>query len=274
MPTQDRKRSARRILLVLLMAICLFGAGVLATLGAMELSERRQGDDFYTQLAGSAAAEPEKTQKITPKPTPLATRKATPQATVQPTQAAPEKDLAALRQTCPDLVGWITIADSIVDYPIVQGQDNDFYLHHLADQSPNAAGSIMMDCVNNPDFQDTITILHGHHMRSGSMFGDLEDYKRADYYRDHATIRLHTLSGSYDVAVFAAYTVDGFEFGYPTSFKDQAEFDTFIRRATSATPYETGVAPEFGDRMLMLSTCDYAYDGARFVVLGRIIENS
>ena len=181
-----------------------------------------------------------------------------------------EIDFGALRQTCPDAVGWLRIAGTVVDYPIVQGEDNDFYLTHLADGTPNSSGSIMLDRANAGDFSDTVSILHGHHMRSGSMFGDLDAYEDEAFYRAHPTIRLCTPAGDCDVAVFAAYTVDGYAFGYPTSFADEASFDAFVRRAVSATGYETGVEVAWGDRILLLSTCAYAYDGARFVVLGKI----
>ena len=152
----------------------------------------------------------------------------------------------------------------------MQGEDNDFYLTHLADGTPNSSGSIMLDRANAGDFSDTVSILHGHHMRSGSMFGDLDAYEDEAFYRAHPTIRLCTPAGDCDVAVFAAYTVDGYAFGYPTSFADEASFDAFVRRAVSATGYETGVEVAWGDRILLLSTCAYAYDGARFVVLGKI----
>ena len=163
-------------------------------------------------------------------------------------------------------------ADSVIDYPVVLGQDNDFYLHHLPDGTANGAGSIMMDAANSGDFGEAVNILHGHHMRNGSMFGRLEAYKREAYYRAHPVMRLYTPAGDCDVAVFAACTVNGYTFGYPTSFEDEAAFAQFVRKAVSATAYETDVTVAYGDRILLLSTCAYAYSGARFVVMGKIEE--
>lgn len=316
-----RGRRVGRALLVLLLLICLIGAAYLAYMGAMELMERKEGDDFYAQLAAAVEdTEAQQTERTsisaheteiptvqatetlapTMPPAPTAEPAATPEetptlqanvpmetwiapATLQPIteQATPapttfvnysEIDFPTIWQTCPDVVGWIRLNDSVIDYPVVLGEDNDFYLHHLPDGTANKAGSIMMDQANSGDFTEAVNILHGHHMRSGSMFGRLADYKQEEYYKAHPTIRLYTPAGDYDVAVFAAYTVNGYTFGYPTSFEDEAAFTQFVRKAVSATPYETGVELQYGDRILLLSTCAYSYTGARFVVMGKIIE--
>lgn len=204
---------------------------------------------------------PTETPWYTPKPTPSPT----------PFINRSEIDFPSIWQTCPDVVGWIRLADSVIDYPVVLGQDNDFYLHHLPDGTANGAGSIMMDAANSGDFGEAVNILHGHHMRNGSMFGRLEAYKREAYYRAHPVIRLYTPAGDCDVAVFAACTVNGYTFGYPTSFEDEAAFAQFVRKAVSATAYETDVTVAYGDRILLLSTCAYAYSGARFVVMGKLL---
>ncbi|MDO5378989.1 MAG: class B sortase [Clostridia bacterium] len=183
-----------------------------------------------------------------------------------------ELDFEALRADCPDAVGWIRIEGTVIDYPIVQGEDNIFYLKHLPDGTPNAAGSILMDRVNAPDFSDDVTILHGHHMRSGAMFGDLDEYKREAYYLAHPTMRLFTPDGDYDVAIFAAYSVDGATFAYPTVFSGEEGFTEFLNRALSRTPWSADVDVRYGDRLLMLSTCAYAYENERFLVVGKILD--
>lgn len=198
------------------------------------------------------------TQQPVPEPTPFVNRS--------------EIDFPTLWQTCPDVVGWIRIEDTVIDYPIVLGEDNDFYLEHLPDGTSNKAGSIMMDQANSGKFLEAVNILHGHHMRNDTMFGRLDDYAKEKFYQAHAVIQLFTPAGDYDVAVFAACTVNGYTFGYPTFFEDEAAFMQFIRKAVSATPYETEIEVEYGDRILLLSTCAYSYSGARYVVMGKILE--
>lgn len=259
-------------------------------MGFAELRERQRGEEFYANLAASvgngaenynkadvidAVLQPEETTAsgaLAPDETGLHSETESAQTVQEPGVNQSEIDFQALWQTCPDVVGWLRIEDSGIDYPIVLGEDNDFYLHHLPDGTENKAGSIMMDEANTGLFLETINILHGHHMRNGSMFGSLDDYNDEEYYRTHSTIRLYTPAGDYNVAVFAAYTVNGYTFGYPTSFDDEAEFEQFIRKAVSATSYKTGVEVEYGDRILMLSTCAYSYNGARYVVMGKILE--
>ena len=299
---KHKHTGARRALLVLILLASLAGAGFLGYLGVTELLEGKAGSDFYADLASAARVEttpvPTPAPTGTPTPVPALTVADTP-SPLQPAgpdapeQLAPEEpeelltlptpepaatprqsamDFAALRQTCPDLVGWIRLEDSIIDYPVVQGEDNDYYLYHLADGTENKSGAIMMDVANAPDFTDAVTILHGHHMRGGAMSGHLSDYKKESYYRTHPVLQLFTPEGDYDVAVFAACTVNGYTFGYPVSFVDETEFDNFVRKAVSSTPYETGVSVRYGDRLLVLSTCAYSFEGARYVVMGKILE--
>ena len=272
------RRRFRRFLLVVLLLACLAGAGYLGYMGFAELRERQQGEEFYANLAasvGNGAADGNADgNMIGVSPDAAGLRYETgliPSGQTGHADNVSEIDFQTIWQTCPDVVGWLRIDDSGVDYPIVLGEDNDFYLHHLPDGTENAAGSIMMDEANSGLFQETVNIIHGHHMRNGSMFGNLDDYGDEEYYRAHSVLRLYTPAGDYDVAVFAAYTVNGYTFGYPTSFDDEAAFDQFIRKAISATPYETGVDVAYGDRILMLSTCAYSYNGARYVVMGKIL---
>ncbi|MGN1019705.1 MAG: class B sortase [Aristaeellaceae bacterium] len=289
---KHKHTGARRALLVLILLASLGGAGLLGYLGATELLESKAGSDFYAALASAAKV------TVTPAPTPSMTDAATPAPAEAIDPDAPEElppedgeltpllptpeptatprqsvmDFAALQETCPDLVGWIRLEDSIIDYPVAQGEDNEYYLYHLADGTENKSGTIMMDVANAPDFTDAVTILHGHHMRGGAMFGQLSYYKKESYYQTHSVIQLFTPEGDYDVAVFAACTVNGYTFGYPVSFADETEFDAFVRKAVSSTPYETGVTVSYGDRLLVLSTCAYTFEGARYVVMGKILE--
>lgn len=242
-----------RTALTLVAVAMILGAVVLAGLAFHELGQRRTGAGFYARLAqGQERA----TQEGETAP--------------DPTRPSSQLDFDTLRQTCPDIVGWITIDDSVIDYPIVQGEDDDFYLHHLADQTENPSGAIMMEWVNDSRFGDTVTILHGHNMADDTMFGDLDQYRFRDYYLSHPTITLYTPDGDYEVEIFAAFVVDGEVFGYPIDFATREDFDVFIRKAVSSSRYETGVEVNYGDRILLLSTCAYTFWGARYIVLGKI----
>lgn len=265
----------KRAFLLLLFLLCVSVAAYFGYKSMAEIAERKQGDGFYASLLAQVdlGAMPAETKM------PLGTAMGTENdiarendAAETPVQRQSEIDFDVLRMSCPDVVGWLRIEGTVIDYPIVQGVDNEYYLNHLPNRTANSNGSIMMDQANNGKFGNAVNILHGHHLRNGSMFGNLDAYKEEAYYQEHPVIRLYTPKGDCDVAIFAAYTVNGYTFGYPTAFKTEADFDAFIRKAVSSTAYETDVAVNFGDRLLMLSTCAYSYEGARFIVLGKIVE--
>ena len=286
-------RGARSAIAVVALMLCLSGSGILGYLAWRERQDRRAGEAFYSALADRAAGmetaraeadagraspdvpsgahrmeqgEVEGTSQTAPEP-------ATDQSAPDLTQtAASQMDFDSLRQLYRDVVGWIRLEDSGVNYPIVQGEDNVYYLNHLPDGTPNEAGSILLDQANAPDFSDTVSILHGHHMRSGAMFGELENYAQESYFRAHPEMTLFTPEGDYRVQIFAACTVDGETFEYPTAFANAADFGAFVDEMRHATAYETPVEVAYGDRLLLLSTCAYSFREARFVVIGKLLK--
>jgi len=268
MNAQQKSKKRRTILLVLLIVNCLLGAAVLVVFGIQELRDRRQGEAFYAEQGDQFDV-----QMSAPTPVPAA-----PEASPVPTEAPhgwealgpSSKDFAAMTAEWPDVKAWIRIPDSKIDYPVVQGTDNDFYLTHLPDGKKNDGGSIMMDVSNEADFSDAVTILHGHHMKSGSMFGDLDLYEEESYYKEHPVIELYTPKGDVRAEIFAVFYVNSLEFTYPTNFADAAAYDAFIAMCKSESDYDTGITPQYGDTLLMLSTCSYVYDEARLLVMAKL----
>lgn len=308
---EKQPRGKIRVPVALMLVLCMSAAVFLGVLGVYGYTQERDGAGFYGSLSGAKQSAPQATPEadllFVPRREAAQTADEAAQtadeavqtageaqplpvfrpqgaatddeaqteeddAPAAPTGPLSEVDFDALRVTCPDIVGWIEIPGTVIDYPIVQGEDNIFYLKHLPDGTANVNGSIMMDQVNSPVFADDVTILHGHHMRSGAMFGDLDEYEREAYYLEHPMMRLYTPAGDYDVAIFAAYSVDGATFAYPTVFSGREGFEAFLHRARTRSYFQTDVEVEYGDRILMLSTCAYAYENERFLVVGKILE--
>lgn len=256
--------SSKQQIAAIALVICLAVAGWSGYMGISELLERKSGTDYYAELAASVhagAAEPTAAPTETPAPE-LS-------ALVEPTL-----DFDALRVEFPDLVGWIRIDDTSIDYPVVQGIDNDFYLTHLPNKEKNSSGSIMMDVACDPAFESAVTILHGHHMRSGAMFGDLDLYLEDGYFEAHPVIHLSTPGMNCDVEIFCVTIVDGRSYGYETSFEDEQAFAAFLEELTRDNAIDAEYEIEFGDRLLMLSTCDYSYEDARLLVVGKIMDQA
>ena len=101
-------------------------------------------------------------------------------------------DFDELAKINPDVVAWIKLDDSTINYPVVHGNDNQYYLEHLFDGTANHHGTVFVDAYNSPDFTDQNTAMYAHHMNDGTMFADLEKYKDPDWARTHSVIRLYT----------------------------------------------------------------------------------
>lgn len=258
-----------------MLTVCIGAAAFLCYQAWLELRERQAGEQYYETLAdelrtGEGKQTPAGGGNSGGGEQPALDGE---QPRVQDREEVhSQMDFAALWETCPDAVGWITIDGTVIDYPVVQGEDNSFYLKHLPDGRANAAGSIMMDVSCDGKFTDQVNILHGHHMRNKSMFGGLDSYKSEEYYRAHPVLQLYTPGGDHEVAIFAAFTVSGSSFGYPTGFATEGEFEDFVRACRDQSAFRTEVEVQWGDRLLVLSTCAYNFTGARFIVVGKIME--
>lgn len=192
----------------------------------------------------------------------------------EPEVPFPEVDFDALAEINPDVVGWITIPDTVINYPIAQAGNNDYYLKHLFTRQENAGGCIFLDASNMPDFSDWNNILYGHNMRNGSMFACLNEYKNQPFYNDHPTGQLITPNGNYTIEFFSGYVLSGWGDAWTVSFSDDADFDSWLMTSKSKSMFESPIMPTPEDRIVTLSTCTYEFDDARFVLLGILQEEA
>lgn len=178
------------------------------------------------------------------------------------------------------LIGWVKIADTVIDYPVMQTVNNEYYLDHNFHQEYDKNGSIFLDASCSIYPRSTNLIIYGHHMKSGKMFGSLQNYQSESYYKDHKYIEFDTIyeTGIYEVMfVFRdkVYSQEDVNFKY-YEFIDansEEEFNSYMDEMAAASYYDTGVIAEYGDQLLTLSTCDYQQDNGRFVVVARrVIE--
>ena len=180
--------------------------------------------------------------------------------------------MAALQEINPDVVGWIQIPETVVDYPIVQGPDNQYYLDRDWQRSHNRAGAIFMDYRNDPDAlaePQNHTILYGHHMRDGSMFRALVNYKEPGYLNDHPVIVIQDLYDSHAYEIFSVYVTTTDFYYIETEFPTAMEYVLFIKGLQKKSIHPSDVVLTAHDHVLTLSTCTYEYDDARFVVHAR-----
>lgn len=174
------------------------------------------------------------------------------------------------------LIGWVKIADTNIDYPVMQTTDNEYYLDHNLNQEYDKNGSIFMDKDCDVLKPSTNLILYGHHMKSGRMFGDLDEYSKQKYCEEHPYIQFDTIyeKGIYQVMyVFRSrvYSEEEVNFKY-YQFIDalsEQEFDSYMQEMAAMSLYDTGVTASYGDQLLTLSTCDYQEKDGRFVVVAK-----
>jgi len=189
-------------------------------------------------------------------------------------QALLEIDLAALRAVNEDVIGWIRIPDTKIDYPLLQWTDNDFYLKHTWKQVSNGSGSIFMECQNSPDFSDFNTIIYGHNMRNKSMFGSLRDYRSPQHVEKHPYVYIVNDRGILRYDIFAMHRAGVDTIMYGLKIDSEQKKTEFLRYAKDYSQIETDITPTFEDKILTLSTCSGAGYGTRWIVQGVLNEDA
>lgn len=187
-------------------------------------------------------------------------------ATSQPIGREPTLTFDKLLAINKDTIGWITLDDSAIDYPVVRGADNEFYLHHLFDGEKGNAGTIFMNCHNMPDFTDQNTLLFGHHMRNGAMFAGIEKYRDQDYYEAHPSMALYTPNRDYTVLWFAGFQIQSGS--VPIEFATESERAAYVEKALRKSDFSSTVTVAPEDRLLTLVTCAYSVEDSRYLLMG------
>lgn len=199
---------------------------------------------------------------------------AAPEASPEPTEPPviwPEVDFDHLRSINPDVVGWIYIEGTHINYPIVQAKDNKHYLKRMFDGKRNPAGCIFLDYRCEADFSGLHSILYGHHMKDDSMFADLVLYKEQSFYDSHPVALLITPTHKYKIALFSSYVAGNHDDSWQLDFGQQ-EFESWLRSKIKRSSFEAVSLPDGDENILTLSTCTYDYDGAKYILHGFVSE--
>ncbi len=179
-------------------------------------------------------------------------------------------DFDSMKKINPDCAAWIRIEDTEINYPVLQSEDNNYYLRRLIDGTWNICGSIFFDYRTDAGMTDRHSIIYGHNMRTHGMFTDLMKYKKQDFYDSHPTGYLFTPQGDYRVEFFAGYVASVNSGAWRTDFESDEDFEEWINEAVEKSTFKSGIIPTASDRILTLSTCSYEFRNARYVLLGVI----
>ena len=273
----------RKYLTVLLVVVFVVSTGLLIK---SKLDKKAAGESYLQaqQIAGlsgdTVAAETDATEQTLPtvpetqSTVPLETQ---PQTVWVPAAVEPDEhmenlaqtDLNALREVNPDVVGWIFLPGSQVNYPIVQGEDNQYYLEHTWDNQKNIAGSIFLEATNSPDLTDCRSILYGHNMINMSMFAILHYYANSYYVKQFPYAYLVTDEGVLRYEIYSTYQAAVDSKTYALEL-DHRHMPSFIQMTLDESEFDMGIVPADTDRILTLSTCTGDY-GTRRVVHARLV---
>lgn len=188
--------------------------------------------------------------------------------------------LEELQKENEEIIGWLEIEGTNINYPVLQTKDNDFYLKHNYKKEYSSSGSLFLD----KDFDivngSSNYLIYGHRNKQGLMFEDLMKYAEEDFYKEHKTIKFTTNKedATYEIlAVFYSRVYyksekNVFRYYYFVNANNEKEYTDFINEAKKASIYDTGVTAEYGEQLLTLSTCEYSQEDGRFAIVAKKIK--
>lgn len=259
-----------RIVVLLLLLTC-FGVSAYMLIGYY--SEANKTENSMNDLRDALPS-------ATPRPSPTAKPATPPEDTPEPTERVWEIDerFEALYEQNGEIVGWITIDGTNIDYPVMQSSEDDpeKYLHTSFDGSYDVNGVPFLDhrCELTPNSQNMI--VYGHNMKSKIMFHYLTGYETEEFWQEHKYVIFDTIydEGIYEVAAAYIFAPEGnneenFRFHRYADFPTEEDFDEYLAEVEDRKLYDTGVEIEWGDELLTLATCEYSNYNGRFVVLAK-----
>ncbi len=180
-------------------------------------------------------------------------------------------DFDYIAQVNDDVVGWIVNPGTVINYPVAQSDNNNTYLYTTFEGKRNNHGCIFMDCNNDPALTDYNTIIYGHHMKSGTMFASLCEYREQDYYEEHPYLFFYTPQGIYKLEVFSSYIDEATGIFTTINFKSDSDIDHFLNKIKGRSLIQSDVEVTAEDQIISLQTCTYEFEDAVFIVHCKLV---
>lgn len=183
-----------------------------------------------------------------------------------------------------DIVAWIEIPNTTINYPVLKGEDNSFYLNHDYEKKFSNLGSIFLDKDVDIDKPSTNLLMYGHRNKSNMMFEHVYKYRNEAFYKEHPDIRFTTLNSDSEYTIIGAMYAKSYEFNEDidgSAFKfynfieanNEEEFDNYINNIKSNSVYEIDDTAKYGDKLITLCTCEYTQKNGRFIVVAKKTYN-
>jgi sortase B len=176
-----------------------------------------------------------------------------------------------------DIVAWIEIEGTNINYPVLHTTNNDFYLNYNYKKEETLAGSLFLDKDFDIKNGSSNYLIYGHRNKQGLMFEDLLKYAKEDFYKEHKKIRFTTDKEDRDYEIMAVFysrvyykdEQNVFRYYYSVNAKDENEYNNYVKQSKDASIYDTGVTAKYGEQLLTLSTCEYSQEDGRFVIVAK-----
>lgn len=173
------------------------------------------------------------------------------------------------KQSNPNVVGWIRISGTLIDYPIMYSEDNSYYLDHNSAEQEDKNGAIFMDSLQTG--WSYINMLHGHNLKSGKMFGQLVKYKEEDFCKEHAYVEIARDNRVSRYKIFSVFIADGSNEEFPIRFADYAQYKEYFMQLLNRSMFKLDTTVRTDD-IVMLNTCSYEFSNAHFIVCAQLME--
>ena len=200
----------------------------------------------------------------------------------QITETKTEKMLKVeeLKKENTDIVGWLEIPNTKINFPVLQGTDNEYYMRHTYQKKYSIDGSIFLDKDYDWNLPSSNLLIYGHNNKNGNMFQELLEYKKESYYKQHPNINFTTENddSTYEIiSVFLSRVYyksenDVFRYYYFINAKNEEEYNNYVNESKKASLYDTGKNAQYGEQLLTLSTCEYSQEDGRFAIVARKIK--
>ena len=179
--------------------------------------------------------------------------------------------LAELQQINPDCIAWLTVDDTHIDYPVVQGEDNMEYINTDVYGKFALSGAIFLDNTNAPDFSDPYSLVYGHHMDNGAMFGDVVEFVKQDYFDAHSTGTLYLPDATYSISIFACVQTDAFDsLIFNPTYQTDGDVSGLLDYIQANALHTRDIGVTSSDHIIGLSTCSEAETNGRVIIFGRL----
>lgn len=189
----------------------------------------------------------------------------------KPELAEEGMSLEEIRKINPDVIGWISIDGTHIDYPLLQGRDNQEYLNKDINGDFALHGSIYLDSLNNRDFSDSYNIIYGHHMDNGGMFGDIVKFKDEKYFESHESGNLWLKNKTYKLEICAIMMEDAYDREFTGPKGKDSDITDFMKTVYSRAIYSRPVEVSSADRLAGLLTCDSAFTNGRNILVCKLV---